>query len=261
MLTTAAANSFLDTLAMPEPREYASLTETVARAASEFPQAMRAPQQPSAQSAQVNAGSLTSFVQGLGTQDKEDVMNSTLLAQLAANKAFDRFQRPLDWAKFYSNVLQNTGWNMPTFAFDDYTSGGTTVNMDKAVLGILGAIATGNEIAVVAATMEALKSQSAGSKPINIWNANASGGNAGNFQILPCASVSGTVVMIMVAMQFAARTSHGGFLWWTWSSTDINIKRAAYRIELNANLYQDLRAKVKTKLGDRAASFIDDLSI
>jgi len=261
MLTAATTDAFLGALALPEPREYASLTNSVKRASSDFSGAMALAPPTPGKSSQVNAGSLTSFVEGLKPEEKADVMNSTLLAQLAANKAVDRFQRPIDWFKFYSNVLQNVGWNMPGMGFDVYTSGGSTVNMDEAVLGILGAICTGNELAVVSATMNALKSKEAGSKAINIWNANASGGNAGNFQIMPCASVNGTVVMVMAAMQFVANTSHGNFLWWSWSSTDIKITRAAQKIELNADIYGKIRETVKTKLGDKATTFVDDLDI
>ena len=51
MLTAAAADAFVGGLALPEPREYASLTETVSRAASAFPGAMAALQPTSGKSA------------------------------------------------------------------------------------------------------------------------------------------------------------------------------------------------------------------
>ncbi|WKL24390.1 hypothetical protein Q1M63_02040 (plasmid) [Sinorhizobium meliloti] len=60
----------------------------------------------------------------------------------------------MDWYRNYINVLGQIGWNQPAFAFDTYTSGGSTVKLDEAVLGILAAIATGDEVAMVAATME-----------------------------------------------------------------------------------------------------------
>jgi hypothetical protein len=73
--------------------------------------------------------------------------------------------------------------------------------------------ATSNEIAIVADTMDALKRQAAGSKQINIWDANAAAGHAGNFQIIRCKGVAGKVVLMgMAAVQFTARTNHGGFL-------------------------------------------------
>jgi hypothetical protein len=112
MLTPATAEAYLGALALPEPGKYASLTDTGARAAIDFPHAMRGAPQTSGKSAQVNAGSLVSFVEGLNGQDKTDVMNSTLLAQLSANEAFDRFEKPLHWFRVYSDVLRSVGWEM-----------------------------------------------------------------------------------------------------------------------------------------------------
>src|SRR4051794_5773487 len=55
--------------------------------------------------AQVNAGSLISFTDRLSRQNQQDVRNSTLLAQLAADKACPRYAKPMDWYKFYIDVL------------------------------------------------------------------------------------------------------------------------------------------------------------
>jgi hypothetical protein len=122
------------------------------------------------QSAQVNAGSLTSFTQNLSGDNKADVQNSTLFAQLASDYAFSRYTQPMDWYKEYTKVLGIVGWNQPAFAFDTYTSGGTTVKLDDAVLGILAAIATGDEIAMVKATMSGLHGLGDDSKQMLIWD-------------------------------------------------------------------------------------------
>jgi hypothetical protein len=214
------------------------------------------------ESAQVNAGSLTSFTQNLSGQNKSDVKNSTLFAQLASDKAFNRYAVPMDWYKNYVTVLGQIGWNQPGFAFDTYTSGSSTVKLDEAVLGILAAIATGDEIAMVAATMEGLKGLSDDSKQMKVWDANSSNGNNGNFQIFPVDKLPNEdVVMVLDGMQFNATTSHGRFLWWTWSSTSIQIMRAANKFVLNEDVYSDVRQAIIDKLGDRANQLVADIPI
>jgi hypothetical protein len=214
------------------------------------------------ESAQVNAGSLTSFTQNVTGQSKSDVKNSTLFAQLAADKAFNRHGAPMDWYKKYVNVLGVIGWNQPSFAFDTYSVGGSTVKMDEAVLGILAAIATANEIAMVSATMEGLKKLSDSSKQMTIWNANASNGNNGNFQILPVDKLPNEdVVMVLDGMQFNATTSHGHFLWWSWSSSSIKIQRAASKFVLNDDVYEQVRHAIIDKLGIRANQLVADIPI
>ncbi|PDO89828.1 hypothetical protein [Kosakonia sacchari] len=213
-------------------------------------------------SAQVNAGSLISFTERLDGQNKQDVQNSTLFAQLAADKHCNRYTAPMDWYRFYVNVLGQIGWNQPAFAFDTYTSGASTVKLDEAVLGIIAQIATVGEVALVAAAMKALSSLSDTSKQMLIWDAKSNSENTGNIQIFPADLLpNGDVVMMLDGMQFDAKRSEGRFLWVTWQSTSIKIQRAANKFVLNEGVYKGVRQAVIDKLGDRAIDMIANIEI
>ncbi|RVO90271.1 hypothetical protein CN109_38180, partial [Sinorhizobium meliloti] len=134
--------------------------------------------------------------------------------------------------------------------------------LNEAVLGILGAIATGDEIAMVEATMNGLKGLSDDSKQMTIWDAKSNDGNNGNFQIFPVDALpNGDVVMVLDGMQFNASTTHSRFLWWTWESSSIRIQRAANKFVLNDSVYSQVRQAVIDKLGDRAAQLVADIPI
>ena len=57
--------------------------------------------------AYVGAGSLVFFSPRLNGQLKQDVIYSSLLAQLAANKKHNRFNEIDDWYTFYSKIMIN----------------------------------------------------------------------------------------------------------------------------------------------------------
>jgi hypothetical protein len=69
---------------------------------------------PQPHSAYVAAASVVSFVDGVTGQQKEDLLNSTLLAQLAANHRFDREKDTLNWYGAYRTVLWGVGWRSET---------------------------------------------------------------------------------------------------------------------------------------------------
>lgn len=213
-------------------------------------------------SAQVNAGSLISFTGNLSGENKSDVQNSTLFAQLAATKAVDRFADPITWYKKYTDVLGQIGWSQPAFAFDSYTSGGTTVRLDEAVLRIIAEIATGAEVAIIAETMKALGNLADSSKQMLIWNSQSSNANNGNFQIFPVDALpNGDVVMMLTGMQFKASHSEGRFLWWSWEADSIKIQRAASKFVLDEDVYSQVRNAIIDKVGDRAGQLIDSIDI
>ncbi|AHE51900.1 hypothetical protein [Sphingomonas sanxanigenens] len=252
--------SFVKELQLPSDSDLGLFLEKLKHASSPFSKSLTL--QDNEKSAQVNAGSLTSFTENLSGQNKADVQNSTLLAQLASDKKFDRNTQPMDWYSHYTYILGGIGWNQPAFAFDSYTSGGTTVKLDEAVLGILAAIATANEIAMIAETMEGLRGLSDDSKQMLIWDSNSNSGNNGNFQIFPVDRLANDdVVMILDGMQFNATSSHYRFLWWTWDSTSIQIQRAANKFVLNESVYSRVRQAIVDKLGDRAEQLVAEIEI
>lgn len=243
----------------PNPDHVAGLTAKLAKAPK---LRAAAPPQEGAKSASVVAGSLVSFVEGLTDQNKADVKNSTLLAQLAANKQYDRYQDAVGWYKFYVNVLENVGWNIPAFAFQSYQPQGTTFTMDAVVLQILAAIASQDELAIVEATMDALKATADDSNQMTIFDASSSKNNVGNFQVFPVSQTpENDLVMALTGLQFNSTTQHARFLWWSWSTTEVSLQRGASRMELNRSVYSQVRQQIIDKLGSNATTFIADLDI
>ncbi len=94
---------------------------------------------PSQGSATVAGGSFVSFVGNLPSQQKAsrmavlwlvlcvlltptscsqaDVVNSTLFAQLVANKQHDRQNDSKAWYDSYQGVLESLGWTVPSFEY------------------------------------------------------------------------------------------------------------------------------------------------
>ena len=62
--------------------------------------------------AYVVAASVVTFTDGIYGQQREDLLNSCLLAQLSANKQHDRERATLDWYAHYRKVLLTVGWRV-----------------------------------------------------------------------------------------------------------------------------------------------------
>ena len=63
----------------------------------------------------VVAGSIVSFTENVGQQQREDVISSTPLAQLAADYKYDRVKNESAWYKFYDSVLGKIGYVVTSF--------------------------------------------------------------------------------------------------------------------------------------------------
>jgi len=212
--------------------------------------------------AKVVGGSTVSFVGGVPKLIMQDVLNSTLLAQLAANKAYDRETETKLWYYKYREVLENIGWVIQEFSFSNQSSSGVTVKLDKVALNILKAAMSGNELLVLKATLDALENADSGSKEVTLFDHNGSSGDGGNFQ-LSTASLdpNGNVQMSLGAFHFQASTSHTRFLFFSWDTQNINIYGGAQSVILNEQIYATVRAAINTKLGDKAQKYVADIDI
>jgi hypothetical protein len=212
-------------------------------------------------SSNVDDGSLVAFLPGVSATHKADVLNSTLLAQLAANYQYDREEKPVEWYKFYRDVLENIAWVIMGFNWEQFKGSGTTLSVDEVVIKILAAIATQNDIAIIMETVEALKALSDGDDRVVLFNQESHSDKKGNFQIADVAEVDGLVNLKMGAFYFSTAQTVTSILWMKFSSSETNFYMAGQTMTLNEEIYKTIRADVVAKLGDRAAKYIRDLPL
>ena len=229
---------FLKTLAIAEPQKSEDLTVNVASTQMEFTHTA------ATEGVQVNVGSLCSFSEELSVQNRADVMNSTLLAQLAANKAHDRFLKQEDWFNSYLNTLEKIGWNLVSSVSFRDISPKTPINWEDLALQ---GFAEFGDMEQAKKAIEMAKASTMNSKAMKIWSKNSSNGNNGNFQIISFMPVNGTVVATTISLIFQSTMSQEQFLSW---STNFTIQRASVKVELNEDIYGKIRQQIIDKLGD-----------
>jgi len=208
----------------------------------------------------VDKGSMVSFVSGITPLHKSDVLNSTLLAQLGAEKKYNRFTQPMEFYSFYCAVLANVGWVVPTMVHQKFEPKGASFTVSQAVLEILAAIATGNELAILTATLNSLKDPK-NERQLSLFDSQSFPESLGTFQISPVGEDDGELVMALAALDFKAVRHVTRFLWFSWESSSVTLTRSAQKCVLNEDVYGRVRQQVIDKLGDNAKKFIEDIEI
>lgn len=209
----------------------------------------------------VDNGSLVSFLAGVDRQSQADVLNSMLLAQLAANKKFDREENTVGWYGFYHEVLENLGWVVQQFAFAKYDVAGSTATIDKVVLDLLAAVATEDGVAVAKSAIEALKALSADDNRLTLFQQSSHSAQNGNFQVANCSNTGGVLKMSLGAFYFSSTQVDTKILFFGWSTADTTIYQSGQSIILDRDVYGQVRQAVINKLGDNAKTFVNGLDI
>jgi hypothetical protein len=209
----------------------------------------------------VDGGSLVSFVAGVKLLHKQDTLNSTLLAQLAANAKYDREKQTVEWYGWYRTVLENVGWVLQSFDFTRYQASGMEFTADKVVLEILSAIATGNDLAVVTATMDALNKLGADDPAVRLFETQSHSAQRGSFQISGASESDGVVVLKIGAFYFSTSEDVTRVLWFKFKSAQTQMYKGSQVMNLDDQVYEQVRQAVLDKLGDKAVTFVKNLNI
>ena len=211
--------------------------------------------------AYVDGGGLVSFVAGVSEEHRSDVLNSTLLAQLAANKAFDREKQTVDWYRKYREVLEKVGWVVENFDFTRFKAGGSTFDGDAVVASVLEAIATKDDKKIVKQTIDAVRALDDGDGRLTIWNQESHELDKGNFQISVCAEADDVVAMKLGAFYFSTKDNVTRVLWFRFSSSKTEFYKGAQTVTLNEEVYEQVRKVVLKKLGKSAEDYVGNLDI
>lgn len=170
------ARRYVDSLQMPE--------RIVSRGVKSFGTVELNLEQIKDQAAVVGSD-IVSFVKGVTPQRREDIINSSLLAQLAVKKQVSDPARIYDWYNAYFDVLMHISWSVQDRGFATYSEASENFEAHEAIMkvaaSLLGPAAT--TLAVIKATLDALESMSADSPWISIFNRESQSAQTDRFQM------------------------------------------------------------------------------
>ncbi len=210
--------------------------------------------------------SIVSIVAGMTRENKQIVKDTVLYSTLAADKLHS--QGGVEWYKEFVNRLKICGWTPQSTGLSDYRVGNTRFTMEQEALKILQSAILAAALPGPAAllmlrvakdTVEALQSKS---EPLRLFENSSKTHNGAKFAIGSSAESSdGEVVMAMGALNFNTALDVTNVLFWEWSSSSVQIKRAENVLTLNHRLYNGVKAALEAKLDEHARQSILDFEI
>lgn len=214
----------------------------------------------------VDTGSLASFTSKLSGQSKEDVLNSTMLAQLHANKVADRYKDISGWYKIYMETLENIGWVISqSLNFTQFRTTSSSFKLSEVCLELIKSLVGDDEAIIkdVATMFSALEESQGGLTFFDSKSFSPKGGDSsGNFQVLACSKdQSGFVVANLLGSYVNVKSSEENYFFFNWKNEDIKFFYAKDTLILNEDVYSVVRQKVIDKLGKYATDYIHNLDI
>jgi hypothetical protein len=250
------ARSFVMGLDLPAPRFGAT---AVASSPIDFDAAR--------DQALVVGSEVVSFVQGVTAEQRGDIVNSALLAQLRAKKVVlepHSLAEIREWYNQYFTVLGNIGFVTQQTNLQHYKEKGDGFQAHEAVLDVATTLLVGapTALAVLASTVKALQKMDAGNPWVTIFNRETRSANTAHFRMSTVdRDASGDLFVALTAFALEAEQKITQVLFFKFRKNEVNIENHAGKASINAAVLAGLRGQIAQKLLTQSSDFVSGLDI
>lgn len=208
----------------------------------------------------VVAGTLVSFGPGVSETHRRDVLQSLLLAQLAANARAERHKQPGEWFSAYRGVLEQVAWVVESsIATTRYRSGVTRFSVSNIANDMFRHRVGPEELRLVLATLDAVRAGEHGAAQL-VFECPSHSGGIGNFQVALAIEEEGELQLFVTQVSFSA-PQHVVRLLSEEFTSSAQFQVAFLALTQNQAQYEKVRAAVAAKVESRFAGSVAILEL
>jgi len=185
---------------------------------------------------------------------REDLINCTLFAQLAAGGELADPTDVASWYAAYFRGLTALGWAQSDMQFEEYESGSKGLEANKAIIQVLtvllgpGAAA----LAVVKVTLDALASMDEGNPWITLFNRESKSAKSAKFQVATAqVDTNGLLEIALVGFNLKSKSTLTQVLFFKYGANKTRLKFASGK----ATIYEAALANQRTAIAQRLAAY------
>jgi hypothetical protein len=205
--------------------------------------------------------SLISFVSGLSAENRADILESTLLAQLGAKSKVTDANDVIGWYNAYIEILTKIGWTIEGGEVQHFSAKANVVELQTVIIDILKAAFGADFLDIVTKALDGIKSLADSNGKIQAFEKNTHTDTNGSFQIGVATQEGNAVSMNLGTFLITStnRIKHILFIRFTKDETDLQY--ASGKLTLDQEIYENVRSLVQNKLSGRATEFVTEIPI
>jgi len=215
-----------------------------------------------AQSLVVGSGLIIS-AENVPVQTREDLINCTLFAQLAASGAVSSPKNVAKWYDEYFRALSTLGWAQSDTQFQDYIFNSRNAEAHKAIMRVIAVLLGPQAVAlvVVKTALDALQSMSENSPWITLFDQHSRTEKFARFQVATAQLDSnGLLQTALVGFQLKAKSTLTQVLFFKFSSSSTTLKYAAGKATIYEAALADQRADIVQRLAAYRRAYVGQVT-
>jgi hypothetical protein len=204
--------------------------------------------------AAVVGADVIAFVKGVTPDQRNDIVNASLLAQLVAKKKVadpKTLAQVKAWYDEYFDVLSRIGFAIQDKGFAEYQETSDSFQAHEAILEIVAPLLAGvpGALALIKTTLEALQKMSSNSPWITLFDRESRSANTARFQVsLVTEDDNGQLLVALAAFGLEAKTQLTQVLFFKFHRNDVTLHHHSGKVTVNTQLLGAVRDQIAGKL-------------
>jgi hypothetical protein len=206
--------------------------------------------------------SIVSFASSISVDARQDILNSLLLAQLAANHTVGEDKEDvIRWYQTFLDVLQKTGWIMAGKDKQTYSSKSGLYEVENVIIDILSSVFGSGYIAIIQKTLEAIKNLGKDNGRIKAFENNVNRVSKSCFQIALASESNGIVSLTIGTFVLDAVNTGNTVLFFAMQKQETTLEYISKTASYNAALNAKSRDVITARLGELILTNISEIQI
>jgi hypothetical protein len=216
-----------------------------------------------AQSVVVGSGLIVA-AENVPQQTREDLVNCTLFAQLAASGAVTDPRRIPEWYDAYFKTLTAIGWAQSDTQFEEYDFQSKTAEAHKAIIKVLTVLLGPQAAAllVVQTALEALQSMNENSPWITLFDRQSKSGKSARFQVATAQIDPGGLLQVaLVGFELVVKATLTQVLFVKYASNSTRLKYSAGKATIYEAALKDQREAIAARLAAYRTAYVAQVTL
>jgi hypothetical protein len=205
--------------------------------------------------------SVISFASGVSAASRQDILNTTLFAQMAANAIPQEGDQMLYWCSKFLDVLGQTGWIITGKDIQKYEAKGSLFEVENVIIDILTAAFGASYISIIKKTLEAIKGMSDSNKKLKVFEKNVNKVSKGCFQFALATEEGGVVSLQVSSFILDTTNTVQSILFFKAESNSTKLRYLSKNATFNAETYSSIRETIKKRLGEKLITNIAEIDL
>jgi hypothetical protein len=202
---------------------------------------------------------IVSFVAGVTPEQRQDIVNSSLLAQLAAKKTISDPSDIEGWYDRYFDVLSNIGWVIQERDFATYSTSAQGFEAHNVIEELATALLAPNlaAIAVIKKVLEALRGMERDSPWITLFDRESKSAKNARFQVTLAEQTRDNQFLVsLMAFRLAAQSNLTQVLFFRFRTSEAELRHYTGKVAIAQDVLSGIREDIKLKIGRHAKDYV-----